>query len=269
MHAVYVDLSYQLVQLLVMHAPVDPNADKPMQIDWAQFGAVITAAGGLGMAAFGVVEALGKALTFSFTRGGEAVRFGLPYVGFGAVKRMIRPLKSALAMAYGDGYMEIIAQQYRADRSKGRAPDTIQAGVKLGLPFLSQDDAAKVISGLWNLGDARSKALAAALDADQPAAAAPDAALLAGRFATALNERVSAAFDFAEERYEAAAKLLAALSAVVLACGFNWLEKPRFDWWAVIFIGLVAVPLAPVAKDLSTSLQNALTAFKSLPAKRA
>jgi hypothetical protein len=268
------------------------------QIDWAQFGALISAIGALGVAAYGVVEALGKALTFSYTehekpsdppgavtpratvRGSRmrTIRWGLPYVGFGAVSRMAKPLAPALECSYGANYLEIIAQQYRADRGTGRAPDMIREGVKLGLPFLTVPEAEAVISHVWKMEPARALALAQALNTDTapPAPGAPAlppetvaAQLLAGRFATALNERVTAAFLLAEEQYEAWAKMLAGAAAVGLAVVFNLSLNPRFPWWVAAIIGVVAVPLAPVAKDLSTSLQNALTAFKSIPTKRA
>ena len=78
-------------------------------IQWAQFGAGIAAIGSLGLAAFGVVEALGKALAISGTSGkGKPYHFGLPYSGFGAVRKAMKPLTPALKLAYGDDYFDII-----------------------------------------------------------------------------------------------------------------------------------------------------------------
>jgi hypothetical protein len=283
------------------------GAPPKLTLDWGNIGALISAVGALGFAAFGVVEALGKALTITFTLRGptdgsrmrralRAVRFGLPYVGFRAVRLMVRPLEPALECAYGSGFLELIAQQYRADRSKGRAPDMIREGVKLGLPFLGVEKAAAVIDQVWKMDPGRALALAQALMAEQaspPGAAAAasrpaspraskraasaasvppavqEAQLLAGRFATALDERVNAAFMLAEQQYEAYAKMWAAVASVVLALAFNLGLQARLSWLDAFLVGIVAVPLAPVAKDLSTSLQNALTAFKSIPARRA
>jgi hypothetical protein len=252
-------------------------------IGWQQFGAGITAIGALGMAAFGVVEALGKALAISGTRAnGDGYHFGLPYAGLNVVKRAMQPLSPALKLAYGPGYFDIIAQQYRADRSAGRAPDTIRQGVRLALPFLSKTRAADVISSVWDMDRSYAEALAEALQAPTadtppkppaPVAAASGAVdptqALAGRFATALDARVSAAFDLADERYESQAKLWAGIASVVLAVGFNYGLGEKFPMLLAIGIGIVAVPLAPVAKDLSTSLQNALTAFKAIPGGKA
>jgi hypothetical protein len=264
---------------------LDGTSHVRAQIDWGQFGGLIAAVGALGVASFGVVEALGKALTIVYQsrpeRAGKPVtiRLGLPYVGFSVVRRMTRPLAPALACAYGVDYLDLIAQQYRADRSHGRAPDMVREGVKLGLPFLPLTTAAEVIGAVWSMEPARATALAAALQADGPpparrtakgdAADMQSAQLLAGRFATALDERVNAAFLLAEERYEAYAKMLSGAAAVILAVVFNMSLQPRFPWWVAALVGVIAVPLAPVAKDLSSSLQNALTAFKSIPTRRA
>ncbi len=257
-------------------------------MQWSQFGAAVAAVGSLGVAAFGVVESLGKAFAFTFNVGKERrlIHFGLPYVGLGTVNRMTKPLRTALRCAYGDGYAEIIAQQYRADRSDGSAPDTIRQGVRLGLPFLGVEKAAELIAEVWHMDHKFSLGLAQALqaDAESPppsggvaaAGAAPKGTIdqhqaLAGRFATALDARIKAAFQIADEQYEATAKALSGLAAVGLAVLFNWgltvAGKPPLSWVEAIGVGLVAVPLAPVAKDLSTSLQNALTAFKSISTK--
>jgi hypothetical protein len=244
-----------------------PNDSFTLQ--WSQFGAAVAAVGAFGVAAFGLVEAVGKAFAW---RG-----YGLPYAGFGAVKQAIRYLGPALKVAYGEDYMEIIAYQYRAGRSTGSAPDTIRQGVRLGLPFMPVADAATLIDSVWDLDQGapampNATGLAQALQAVPPPvpAIAPggvDPQALAGRFATALDTRVQAAFEVAEDHYEALAKLIAGVVAVGLAVGFD-----RGLGWPVplpvaLIIGAVAVPLAPVVKDVSTSLQNALTTFKAITGK--
>lgn len=261
-------------------------------LGWDQFAAGVAAVGALGAAAFGLTEALGKALAYRSP--GGAVHLGLPYAGFGAVKRAMRPLAPALRLAYGAEHLDIVAQQYRADRSKGAAPDTIRQGVRLALPFMEVSQAADVIACVWDMKRAHSEALAEALQApsgatagktapiSSPAGPIDPAQALAGRFATALDARINAAFDLAEERYEAQAKMWAGVVAVLLALVMNYglgpsttphhrllgiLEHGRFEWSLAFAVGLAAVPLAPVAKDISTRLQDALTAFKAIPVK--
>ncbi|HEY4028999.1 MAG TPA: hypothetical protein VGM25_01530 [Caulobacteraceae bacterium] len=237
-------------------------------LQWSQFGAAVTAVGAFGVAAFGLVESVGKAFAFN--------GFGLPYAGFGAVKKAIRHLGPALKVAYGDDYMEIISHQYRAGRSTGQAPDTIRQGVRLGLPFMSMEAATAVIDSVWDIDapgapKTNATALAAALQAVPPVPPPPSGGVepqaLAGRFATALDARVQAAFEVGEEHYEALAKLIAGMAAVGLAVGFDLGLGVPVPLPVALIIGIVAVPLAPVAKDVSSAMQNTLTAFKSITGK--
>lgn len=249
-------------------------------LGWNQLAAGIAAAGALGMAAFGLTEALGKALAFRW-RDGEK-HWGLPYAGLQAVKAAIRPFAPALRMAYGAQYLDILAQQYRANRSKGAAPDTIRQGVRLALPFMGTSAAAELIGHVWDMGAERSGELARALQASEapppPATGSPGGPIdpmqaLAGRFATALDARIDAAFDLAEQRYQAQAKMWAGVAAVLLALVLNYglgADKPGhadLPWLVALIVGFVAVPLAPVAKDISSKLQDALTAFKAIPGR--
>jgi hypothetical protein len=258
-------------------------------LQWGQFGAAVGAIGSLGIAAFGVVESFGKAFAFtvSFGRARKHFHCGLPYAGLAVVLNMIEPLRPALKCAYGVDFVEIIAQQYRSGRSLGSAPDTIRQGVRLGLPFLSTAVASKLIGDVWHMDSKHATALAIALQApgnatDGATAGASSAGpvdqaqALAGRFSTALDTRINAAFQHSDERYQTVAKTAAGVMAVLLATTFNWYMggndaqghwQPIFNFPIAIGIGLVAVPLAPVAKDISTSLQNALTAFKTISGK--
>ena len=252
-------------------------------VDWNQFGAAVAATGSFGLAAFGIVESAGKAFAFTWWSSKQDDRrlkhWGLPYVGLGAVRHMILPLRPALRCAYGDEFAEIIAQQYRSDRSQGSAPDTIRQGVRLGLPFLGEEAAENLIASVWHMDRTHAAALARALQAsEQPAPSLPKGAVdpaqaLAGRFATALDARISAGFQLADERYETVAKTAAGVVAILLALVFNYTLGAGYPlhglypWPMAALVGIVAVPLGPVAKDLSSSLQNALTAFKSIGSK--
>lgn len=248
-------------------------------LGWDQLAGGIAAVGALGLAAFGLTEALGKALAYRSPHG--AVHFGLPYAGLHAVKAAVEPLGPALRLAYGAEWLDIVAQHYRAGRSKGAAPDTIRQGVRLALPFMDAPAAAELIGSVWDMGQERSTQLAKALQAQEapevptsPGGPIDPMQALAGRFATALDARINAAFALAEERYEAQAKMWAGMAAVGLSLVLNYglgAAKPGhadLPWAVAMVIGFVAVPLAPVAKDISSKLQDALTAFKSIPARR-
>jgi len=238
-----------------------------------QIPVFIAAVGALGVAAFGAVEAIGKTL-FVFPIPGTQHTAGLPYVGFGKVRALAVKVAPALKAAYGADYEKTLLLQYRAGRGGGKGPETIRQGVRLGLPFLGQDEAAKVISDIWGMPQASADLLAAAL-IQSPAvgAAAPsEAALqaaqaLAARFATALDTRVQAAFDSAEEVYETRAQFWAAMVALGLSLGYEAIQpgaETLESWVLPVIVGLVAVPLAPAAKDLSSSMSDALSALGKL-----
>ena len=246
----------------------------PEAISLGNIPGYIAAVGALGVAAFGTVEAFGKSL-FIFDQPKDDRRrpFGLPYAGFSKVQALIDPLGPALEASYGAGYRRLLVQQYRAGRGSGPAPETIRQGVRLGLPFLEPARAEGVIGALWGLPPAQTALLAAALTGIVADGAAPtdserEAQALAGRFATSLDARVKAAFDYAEEVYESRAQLWAGLVAVGLSLGYQgavkgWNSSPQ-EWAIAAAIGLVAVPLAPAAKDLSSSLSDALTSLGQL-----
>jgi hypothetical protein len=240
--------------------------------EWEQAIAAIIAVGALGTAAFGVVEALGKALVIR--------RFGLPYVGFKCVLAVIEEFKDALYFTYGKHYELILAQQYRNDRSSGSAPETIRQGVRLALPMMDGAQGKALVTRVWGLGDDKSAALVDALQAEKSgplsAAEADAAATLAARFALALDSRIASAFTLAEERYQATARLWAGLAAIGLSLLFNMGLRSAptgasgteqgYPWLVALLIGAAAVPLAPVAKDLSSALSDALKAWRQVGA---
>jgi hypothetical protein len=234
--------------------------------------AALLAVGALGTAAFGVVEAFGKALVF-----GDR---GLPYVGFRYVKRLMADFEPALRFVYGDDFRRILTQQYRNGRGAGSAPETIRQGVRLALPLMDATEAMRVVSRTWGMAE-KTETLVAALQAEKTgalgAAEAEAAATLAGRFAMALDSRVSAAFALAEERYQAIARLAAGFAAVALALVFNLGARGSvtgpveggYPWLIALIIGAAAVPLAPIAKDLTGALTEALRAWKQVGGAKA
>jgi hypothetical protein len=265
--------------------------------------ALISAAGAFGIAAYGVVEALGKALAWrgAIWDGWFSVSdrwrqpFGLPFVGFGTVKTLALLVGPALQRTYGDDYLDILLQQYREGRGKGAAPATLRQGVLLALPFMPKAEVAAIITDVWGLDSpARSqepnsyaRRLAAALvdeKTGERTEGSPQDEALAGRFSVALDARIQAAFAVAEERYGAVLRVWAAVAAIGLAVAFNeitgdgilrMLDITRDSPGPYLFgkditgpltaalFGAVAVPLAPVANDLVSALSQAMKAWRS------
>lgn len=267
-----------------------------MDLSLGNISAVILAIGALGAAAFGVIEAFGKSVASSSWRiidhdTGEiaadrrllsfGTRFrGLPFVGFSAVQEFMRALAPALIAAYGRDYQKVVLRQYRNGRGGGEAPGTIRQGVRLGLQMITPEQTSYMVAQIWGAPEGAAPRLAAAISArnqrlGQVGAGSGDvppdeAEALLASFITALDARLDAAFAVAEERYVAAARGWAAVAALGLALGLNYIAAvtpPAGDtlpWGVAALVGLVAVPLAPVSKDLAKAVADAVGAFRVL-----
>jgi hypothetical protein len=85
-----------------------------------------------------------------------------------------------------------------------------------------------------------------------------------GRFDLALSAMVDRAYERADQFYRNWCKVLAAGIAVGLAFLGNWKIGTPLDWPEVLIIGLIATPLAPMAKDIANAIQTASDAVKSV-----
>jgi hypothetical protein len=84
-----------------------------------------------------------------------------------------------------------------------------------------------------------------------------------GRFDLALTAILDDGYQHADQRYRNSAKMLASVAAVVLAVVGGWAVAggPAADYfgsgmvWKAVLCGLLAIPLAPISKDLASALQ--------------
>ncbi len=86
-----------------------------------------------------------------------------------------------------------------------------------------------------------------------------------GRFDLALTSLLDAAYQHADQRYRNRAKIVATFVSVVLAVigGVSTGDADKMLWQWVL-AGLLATPLAPMAKDLASALQAGVKAAQSL-----
>lgn len=94
-----------------------------------------------------------------------------------------------------------------------------------------------------------------------------------GRFDLLLATFIDRAYQLADQRYRTSAKLAACVVAIVLAEAaayflrwFNGGDAAQIVQNAglAFVVGLIATPLAPVAKDLATALTTAAKAVQSV-----
>jgi hypothetical protein len=229
--------------------------------------------------ALGAVAALGTA-AFGLVDATKAFAGGVSRCGFGKIKAVIRPFFGNHANPHALAASPL---------DFGPMLNTLRANWLNGSDLDSQKAIAKSLLKLR---------LNAANSADYAAATGMDAGILAtiagkiatatplsdteldafGRFDLTLTTLVDQAYQRAEQIYRNDAKLLAAIFAVGIAV-FGGLiihnqsvqagqAVPRYwlspNMWQAFVIGLLATPLAPIAKDLSTAIVAGVQAVQSV-----
>lgn len=239
-------------------------------------GTVTLATGGLGAAAYGVVDGL-KLIPWVDLAGFERLFGGRSSPGgrywLTNQKAGLDSLLPALQAAYGSDAVELLKAQYRSGRSKGDLPRTLRQGVRIGFGIQTQEQITQTATSLGVNEDAAQQAAAALVIAriQRPPAAgestsitptpvSEDARSALARLETTIDARIDAALVLAEVQYVTQTKVTAMIVALAIAfvVGHFLGANPLVS----VMIGLAAVPLAPVAKDLATALQEAVQALK-------
>jgi hypothetical protein len=238
----------------------------------------IAAAGGLGTAAMGLVDAM-KAF------GGGPSNFGFKYIK-AAVERFV-PATSDGPRGFGRAD---ILETLKANWINGAAEANQKAKAKALIHlWLTKGDAA-VLADLTGVDPALLQSVAEkAMTGGQ---ASPQEISVLGQFDAVLSAVLDEAYERADQKYRNGAKLLAVIVATLLAIVGGWLiyyhgvpaclagtppascppAPSTLPWWSyfgsgqfvlALLVGASAAPLAPVAKDLASSLQAAVAAVGS------
>lgn len=204
--------------------------------------AFVTAAGSMGTAAFGLAEALK----------------GFPFPGVVGISRIERMLgeagRAALQSVYGEhDYRALLRGSYR------KGPDTIGQVVKNGLAAALDTPHLPALAGHFGQDPVRlERAIAVLRDADSSEEDKIAQRAVLGRFELAVDARMNAAACSAQSLYVATMQVLAGTIAVVGGTLAGALYPEDFvHWYDGLLLGLVAVPLAPVAKDVTAFLRSA------------
>jgi hypothetical protein len=209
---------------------------------------VVLAIGSLGTAAYGVVDT------------SKAFWGGVSNRGFGDIRKVVS--KFIPAPAKGDDGITALALP--------SALATLRANWLNGMALADQKSIAKALIKL-NLMKDSAKGMADATGVDPTllasvaeklatgAALTPQETDVYGRFDLLLASLLDQGYQRGDQRYRNSAKLLAVPVAVGLAlCGAWALDGSSFrglEVWKAVICGLLATPLAPVAKDLSSAIQ--------------
>lgn len=215
-------------------------------IDLQNLTKIIAAIGGLGTAAFGLLDAIKSVIPW------------INDIGFGRIKKTVESLtpgnpKNALSQN------KIIA--------------TVKANWINGTDLNSQKSIAKSLIKL-NLGSTNAADLATATGVDSTVLTAVAGGIAAGtpltspqtdlygRFDLIVTALLDETYQHADNVYRNWTRALAALLAVVLAVAGGLTINANIP--QCILVGLLATPLAPIAKDLSTALATAVNTMQSI-----
>lgn len=210
---------------------------------------VITAIGGLGTAAFGLVEAT------------KVFGGGVNHIGFKGIRKAVTPL-----MPPGTA----LSQQ--------KMLATLEANWFNGTDLGSQKAIAKSLIKL-NLNAANAPTVAAATGVDPTVLTAVATSIAAGTSLTPPQSDVYARFDLivtalldeayqrSDQVYRNGTKAWAMLFSILLALGGGFVLHNGNPWnlddaVEILVVGLLATPLAPIAKDLSTALATAVNTLQ-------
>jgi hypothetical protein len=224
-----------------------------MAINWYE---TTLAIGALGTAATGLVD------TTKVLIGG-----GMSHVGFGYIKQLIARTVGKVSNAQpGAGLAtDDILGTLLANWINGMDTGAQKAIAKSFIKLHFNAGTAAALAGQTNVAPDALASVAQKLASVTPLTPAESDAF--GRFDLALSAMVDRAYERADQLYRNSCKALACAFAVILAfLGNSQLPVPFAGWGLleVLIIGLIATPLAPVAKDIANAIQTASDAVKSV-----
>jgi hypothetical protein len=212
-------------------------------------GAALAGLSALSTAAFGLLDAT------------KAFEGGVSNLGFAPIERALGKYGAPLASAVGADWKQIVRAHWVSGTPKALQKAKAQAMIKLGLSAAN----APAIAAAALVDETALTIAATKLDTGQKLG---DADLnVLGRMNAAIDIQLDAAFDRADQRYRNIMRLLAGLVAMGLSIAAWALWQPEFGkrptLLMAVAVGLLAVPLAPVAKDLTSALSAAMNALKA------
>jgi hypothetical protein len=212
-------------------------------------GAVV-AVGGLGTAAFGLVD------SFKMLPGG-----GLSRAGFKFIREIIQKLAPQDGPFGGTGLSrDAIVYTLASHWINGTATaDQVRIAKSL-IKLRLHPDTSTALATATGVDAKVLSDVAASIVAGT--ALTPPQSDVYGRFDLLLTTLLDQAYQRADQRYRNAAKVIAVPVSVILAVVAAHFTKIVGTAEAV-FLGLIATPIAPIAKDLATGLTTAMKALQS------
>jgi hypothetical protein len=226
---------------------------------------IVTAVGGLGTAAFGLVDAI-KPLGVNhigFTRISMAVKGLTPGSSAGAQ----RPAQAANALSQAQVVASLKANWYNGT-DLGSQKSIAKSLIKMGL----NEGNADPLASATGVDAALLKNVAQKIT--QGTKLEPTESDIFARFDFSLTALLDEVYQHADQVYRNWTRILAAIIAVILAFVGGWtLHVDQHstvcylwssDMWIACLVGVLATPLAPIAKDVSNALSTAVNTMQAI-----
>jgi len=215
---------------------------------------IVLATGAVGTAAMGIVE-------------GFKTTLWKP-IGFAKLKQELTWAEEALEAAYGENYGTILSSLFRSSRGSGQLPRILRQGVRIGLNADNAENMARSIG----TGDPKDlKTVATELAEGEDISKDTTKRNILGRFEMTVDARIDAALAIADRAYKNGLRMRAFGVSIVLSmtAGYLMYEPTKSDagflssqtFILALIVGLTAVPMAPIAKDVAKGLQSASKAL--------
>lgn len=219
-----------------------------MAINWYE---ATLAIGALGTAASGLVDTT------------KVFGGGMSHIGFGYIKKLIERTVGNSSGQTGAGLTaEDILGTLHANWINGMEAGAQKAIAKSFIKLHFNPDTAAALAQQTNVAPDVLASVSQKLASVTPLTAAESDVF--GRFDLAISAMIDFAYERADQLYRNSCKALACGFAVVLALvgdvQLNW----TIPGWEALIVGLIATPLAPVAKDIANAIQTASDAVKSV-----
>jgi hypothetical protein len=218
----------------------------------------VTAAGGLGTASMGLVDAT------------KAFRGGPSNIGLRHIENTLEPFLAPLgakSSAFGKAeVLETLEANWVNGVAKADQKAKIKSLIHLGL---TKGNAARLAAAAGVDAKTLTSLAQKVAAGNQPT---QDEINVLGQFDAVLSAVLDTAYERGDQQYRNASKFLAMLVATILGAIGGWIvfgggSSTYFatrEFALSLLVGVISTPLAPIAKDLTTSLQSAVGAVRSL-----
>ena len=210
---------------------------------------IITAIGGLGTAAFGLVEAT------------KVFWGGVNHIGFKGIRTAVTPLIPPGGALSQQKMLATLEANWFNGTDLGSQKAIAKSLIKLNLNAAN----APAVASATGVDPAVLTAVATSIAADTPLT--PAQLDVYARFDLIVTALLDEAYQRSDQVYRNGTKAWAMVFSIVLALAGGFVLNganpwSQYDFVEVLVVGLLATPLAPIAKDLSTALATAVNTLQ-------